>query len=65
MVKKKKTKAKVKKTVARRKVAKAPKKPRKSAAKTSAVKPGIPKATESTGAVSLLRAWSPSRYSTR
>jgi hypothetical protein len=70
MMRKKKTKATAKKTAAtkkakatkargaKRKTAKAVKEPRKSAAKAPAEQPGA-------GAMSLLHAWSPSRYSTR
>src|SRR5207245_2152077 len=39
--------------------------PREPAPKTSAAKPAVPGAVESTGALDLLRAWSPSRYSKR
>jgi len=68
------TKGKGAKNVARKKVAKtagakrrtgrAAKKPRKPAPETSAARPAVPKTVEST-AMDLLRAWSPSRYSTR
>jgi hypothetical protein len=45
----------------RRTTTKAAKKPRKAAA----AKSRVTKVLESTGALNLLRAWSPSRYSTR
>ena len=71
----KRTKGKVTKNVARKKVTKtasakprrgkAAEKPRKPASKTSPPNPAVPRTVESPGAVDLLRAWSPSRYSTR
>ena len=71
----KRTKGKATKNVARKKVTKAAgakrrtgsaaKMPREPAPKTSAAKPAVPGAVESTGALDLLRAWSPSRYSKR
>jgi hypothetical protein len=56
---------KVTKAGARRRTGKAAKKPRTPAPKTSAAKPAVPGAVESTGVLDLLRAWSPSRYSKR
>ena len=50
---------------AKRKTGKAATKPRQPASKPSPPKPAVPSAVESPGAVDLLRAWSPSRYSTR
>ena len=70
----KRTKGKATKNVARKKVTKAGarsrtgravKKARTPAPKTSAAKPAVAGAVESTGALDLLRAWSPSRYSKR
>ena len=71
----KRTKGKATKNVARKKVTKAagakrrtggaPKKPRSPAPKASPPEPAVPGAVESTGALDLLRAWSPSRYSKR
>ena len=71
----KRTKDKATKNVARKKVTqtasakrrrgKAAKNPRKPASKTSPPNPAVPRTVESPGAVDLLRAWSPSRYSTR
>ena len=70
----KRTKGKATKNVARKKVTKAgagrrtgraAKKPRTPAPETSAAKPAVPGPVESTGALDLLRAWSPSRYSKR
>ena len=71
----KRTKGKTTKNVARKKVTKAAgakrrtgsaaKMPREPAPKTSPPKAAVPGAVESTGALDLLRAWSPSRYSTR
>jgi len=51
--------------VAKRRTGKAAKKPRKPASKTSPPEPAVPGAVESPGALDLLRAWSPSRYSKR
>jgi hypothetical protein len=50
---------------AKRKSAKTAKKPRRSAKKSSTGKATVSKALEQLGAMDLLRAWSPSRYSTR
>ena len=50
---------------AKRRTGGAAKKPRTPAPKASAAKPAVPGAVESTGALDLLRAWSPSRYSKR
>ena len=71
----KRTKGKTTKNVARKKVAKAAgarrgtgsaaQKPRPPAPKTSPPEPAVPGAVESPGALDLLRAWSPSRYSKR
>jgi hypothetical protein len=71
----KRTKGKAMKRVARKKVTqtasakrrtgKAAQKPRQPAAKTSLAKPAVPRTGESPRASDLLRAWSPSRYSTR
>ena len=71
----KRTKGKATKNVARKKVAKAAgarrgtgiaaKKPRTPAPKASAANPAVPGVVESAGALDLLRAWSPSRYSKR
>ena len=69
----KRTKGKATKSAARKKITKgakrrtggAAKKPRTPAPKASAAKPAVPEAVESTGALDLLRAWSPSRYSKR
>ena len=71
----KRTKGKATKKVARKKITKAAgakrrtggaaKKPRTPAPETSAAKPAVPGPVESTGALDLLRAWSPSRYSKR
>jgi hypothetical protein len=71
---KKKTKGTMKKTVARKKVAKAAgvrrktgkvaKKPHKAAAKTARAKPAGAKTAGAPGGMSLLSAWSSSRYST-
>jgi hypothetical protein len=70
-----KTKGKTTKKIARKKVAttargrrrtaSAVKKPRASAPKPSAPKPAGAPAVDTTSAMNLLRAWSPSRYSTR
>ena len=69
------TKGKATKKVARKKITKAAgakrrtggaaKKPRTPVPKASAAKPAVPGVVESTGALDLLRAWSPSRYSKR
>ena len=71
----KRTKGKATKHVARKKVTKtasakrrtgkAAKKPGEPASETSPPKPTVPRTVESPGAGDLLRAWSPSRYSTR
>ena len=71
----KRTKGKATKKVARKKITKAAgakrttggaaKKPRTPAPQASAAKPEVPGAVESTGALDLLRAWSPSRYTKR
>ena len=71
----KRTKGKATKNVARKKVAKAAgarrgtgsaaQKTRPPAPKTSPPEPAVPGAVESPGALDLLRAWSPSRYSKR
>lgn len=50
---------------AHRRTAKAAKKPRKQAHRTSPAKPAASTVVESTGLIDRLRAWSPSRYSTR
>ena len=55
----------IKTTSAKRGTGKAAKKPRKPASKASPPKLAVPGTVESPGAVDLLRAWSPSRYSTR
>ena len=72
---KKKTKGKATKNVGRKTGAKgagakrsagtAAKKPRKPAPKSSPTKPALPKTVEPRRGMDLLRAWSPSRYSTR
>ena len=69
------TKGKATKNVARKKVTrtarakrkpgKASKKPRQPASMASPPKPSVPGTVESSGALDLLRAWSPPRYSTR
>ena len=69
----KRTKGKATKSAARKKITKAvkrrtggaAKKPRTPAPKASPPEPAVPGAVESTGALDLLRAWSPSRYSKR
>ena len=71
----KRTKGKATKNVARKKITKAAgakrrtggaaRKPRRPAPKTSPPKAAVPEAVESPGALDLLRAWSPSRYSKR
>jgi hypothetical protein len=50
---------------AKRKAAKSAKKPRKPKTRLAAAKAVVEKTLESTGAMNLLRAWSPTRYSTR
>jgi len=50
---------------AKRRTGKAGKRPRKPPSKPSPPKPAVPSAVEAPGAMGLLRAWSPSRYSTR
>ena len=50
---------------AKRRTGGAAKKPRTPAPKASAAKPAVPGVVESMGALDLLRAWSPSRYSKR
>ena len=69
----KRTKGKATKSATRKKITKgakrrtggAAKKPRTPAPKASPPEPAVPGAVESTGALDLLRAWSPSRYSKR
>ena len=71
----KRTKGKATKSAARKKITKAAgakrrtggaaKKPRTPAPRVSPPEPAVPGAVESTGALDLLRAWSPSRYSKR
>ena len=61
----KRTKARAKKSVPRKKAVGAAKKPRKSAAKTSRPKPAVPGRAGASGGMDLLRGWSSSRYSTR
>jgi hypothetical protein len=75
MMVRKRTQGKTTRKVARKKLTKAAgakrrmggaaKKPRARAPKTSPPKPAVPGAVESTRSLDLLRAWSPSRYSTR
>ena len=69
----KRTKGKATKSAARKKITKgakrrtggAARKPRRPAPSTSPPKAAVPEAVESPGALDLLRAWSPSRYSKR